>query len=246
MRECVIIPARYKSSRLPGKPLRNILGTPLVLLVAEIASKAVGLENVFVATDDQRIAKVVNNKGFKYIMTSDSALTGTDRVAEAAIKLNYDVFVNVQGDEPLLDHNDIIKSIEMKKKNPNCIINSYNLIDQNQDPLSLNIPKVIINESNYLVYISRSLIPGYKDYKLKPVDYKKQVCIYAFNRKELNDFLAYGKKSYLEEIEDIEILRFLELGYSIKMFKSNNSSLAVDVEADITLVENELNRRRLL
>ena len=245
MNACVIIPARYKSTRLPGKPLVNLLGKPMVLWVCEASAKAVGMDNVFVATDDRRIMDVVHMAGFKFIQTSNNAITGTDRVAEAALGLDYDIYVNVQGDEPLVDPNDILEAITQKKRYPNYIINGFTDISSNEDPSSLNIPKVIINESGMLVYISRALIPGYKKFVDKPKCYKKQVCIYAFCLEELKDFHIFGRKSELENMEDIEILRFLEIDYSIKMFRCNSHSLAVDVTSDIHPVEEALKRRLL-
>jgi len=244
MRSCVIIPARYKSSRLPGKPLIALLGKPMIIWVAEIASKAVGISNVYIATDDNRIANEVNEKGYKYIMTSCSSLTGTDRVAEASIGLNYDIFVNVQGDEPLVSPKDILRCIDHKLKYKDHIINSYNLINDDQDPSSINIPKVVINSAEDLIYISRSLVPGFKDLKFKVNSYLKQICIYGYNRKELSNFLEFGAKSEIEKSEDIEILRFFELGHPIKMFKANNNSLSVDVVEDIEKVERELRLRK--
>ena len=243
MRSCVIIPARYKSTRLPGKPLIALLGKPMIIWVAEIASKAVGLSNVFIATDDNRIANEVNKKGYKYIMTSSSSLTGTDRVAEASLGLNYDIYINVQGDEPLLSPKDILRCIDHKIKYKDHIINSYNLIHKNQDAKSKNIPKVVINNAEDLIYISRSLVPGFKDLKSKINSYLKQICIYGYNRKELLNFLNFGGKSEIEESEDIEILRFFELGHPIKMFKADNDSLSVDVVEDIKKVERELRLR---
>tara|TARA_Y100001968_G_C19414584_1_gene748284 strand:+ start:644 stop:1384 length:741 start_codon:yes stop_codon:yes gene_type:complete len=246
MKSCVIIPARYKSSRFPGKPLVELLGKPMILWVAEIAAQAVGMKNVYVATDDIRISNLVDSNGYKYILTSESALTGTDRVAEASYNLDYDFFINVQGDEPLIAPKDIIKCIKYKEINPNCVINAYNYIKLDKEKSSINIPKVITNESEQLVYISRSLIPGFKNLNFKPDSYKRQVCIYGYNQAELKSFLDFGRKSNLEEIEDIEILRFLEFNSIIKMFRASNNSFAVDVKQDVKLVENELKLRENL
>ena len=177
-------------------------------------------------------------------MTSKDALTGTDRVAEAAQKLEYDIFINVQGDEPILDFKDIIKCIKLKEKYFDYVINAYSFINTEFDPNNLNIPKVITNESDECIYISRSLIPGAKNKTLSPPKYKKQVCIYGFSLNELKSFLFYGKKSKLEKYEDIEILRFFELGKTIKMFESKINTIAVDIPDDILLVEKILRKNK--
>ena len=220
MRSVVIIPARYSSSRFPGKPLVKLLGKPMILWVAELSAKAVGSENVYIATEDQRIVEVVNEAGFQSVMTSSEALTGTDRLAEAAQKIEADIYINVQGDEPLADPKDIIKIRDEKLKNIDSIVNGFSWISEDEDPNNVNIPKVITNEVNELVYMSRIALPGYKDEKNAPLSYKKLVCIYAFTKKELKDFYSFGRKSQLESSEDIEILRFLELNKTIRMIKT--------------------------
>ncbi len=238
MKTIIVIPARYKSSRFPGKPLVNLLGKPMIQWVAEISAKAVGKENVYIATDDEIIADAVNKMGYQSVMTSDSCLTGTDRLAEVAQKIQADIYINVQGDEPLVNPEDILNIIEAKKAYPNEVINGYSEISTNEDPNSVNIPKVIFTEQEQrLVYMSRQAIPGFKDDKNAPVVYYKQVCIYAFNRQELLDFGQYGKKSKLEHSEDIEIIRYLEWGQPIRMVKTRPGSLAVDVPEDVLKVE---------
>ena len=112
----IIIPARFKSSRLPGKPLKKILGKEMILWVAKKSEKVAGKKNVFIATDDERIKKVVVKNSYNCIMTSSKCLTGTDRVAEASRKIYADIYINVQGDEPLIKTNDIKKIIDLKKK----------------------------------------------------------------------------------------------------------------------------------
>lgn len=240
MRSVVVIPARFSSSRFPGKPLVKLLGKPMILWVAELSAKAVGRENVYVATEDQRIVDAVNEAGYQSIMTSDKALTGTDRLAEAAEKIIADIYINVQGDEPLANPKDIIKIRDEKLKNIHSIINGFSWISENENPNSINIPKVITNEANELVYMSRAALPGYKDKKNAPIAYKKQICIYAFTKQELREFHEFGRKSQLEQSEDIEILRFLELSKTIKMIETKPGSLAVDVPEDIALVEEGL------
>jgi len=243
MRSCVIIPARYSSSRFPGKPLVMLLGKPMVLWVAELSAKAVGQQNVFVATEDERIAKVVREAGFSALLTSQQALTGTDRLAEAAQMVDYDTYINVQGDEPLVEPKDILQCISLKSENPDVIVNGFCWIEPNEDPASVNIPKVITNEFGLMVYMSRSPLPGFKEKGNAPLKYMKQVCIYGFNRDELEAFAGYKRKSSLERHEDIEILRFLELNRHILMYECSPGSLAVDVPEDVAKVEEVLKTR---
>lgn len=242
MRAVVLIPARYASSRYPGKPLVPLLGKPMVLWVAELSAKAVGNENVYVATDDSKIADVVTAAGFNAVMTSDTCLTGTDRLAEAALQIQADMYVNVQGDEPIINPDDIRKAIEVKQQNMAAIVNGFCWISEQENPESVNIPKVITTESNNLIYMSRKALPGYKDEKCKPKRFKKQVCIYVFTADELAAFKAFGRKSELEFCEDIEILRFLELGKTIRMYETQPGSLAVDAPEDVAPVEAALKR----
>ena len=239
MKACVIIPARFYSSRFPGKPLTKLNGKEMILWVAENCSKAVKAKNVYVATDDKRIEEKVLNNGFQTIHTSSDLLTGTDRVAEASKNLDYEIFINVQGDEPLIDYQDILRAIHLKKEYPESIINSFCPIGKDENADNKNIPKVVLTETNDLIYISRSTIPQSKKGHINYV-FKKQVCIYAYSRSDLEKFLAYGRKSEIEKIEDIEILRFFELGINIKMYEASKSSLAVDIPEDVERVEKEL------
>lgn len=237
MRSVVMIPARYGSSRYPGKPLAPLLGKPMILWITELSARAVGRENVFVATEDKRIAQVVEAAGFVALMTSDDALTGTDRLAQAVEQVEADIYINVQGDEPMVDPADILKVRDAKLACMDAIINGYSWVGSKEDPHSVNMPKVITNEYDEMVYMSRVALPGFKDSKCAPKQYKKQVCIYAFTREELAAFHGFGRKSELEHAEDIEILRFLELGKTIRMVETHPGSLAVDVPEDVAKVE---------
>jgi len=240
----IIIPARYKSTRFPGKPLTPILGKPMILWVAELCVEVLPAEFVYIATEDFQIKEMVEKAGFNVVMTSNKCLTGTDRIAEAANQIEADIYVNVQGDEPLLNPTDILSIIEAKKKYPNEVINGYCKIGDNEEPESVNIPKVIFNEDQQMVYMSRSLVPGTKTKDLVPPHYYKQVCIYAFNKQELIDYAEFGRKGTLEFYEDIEILRFLDIGVNIRVVETKSVSLAVDVPEDVKRVEEEILRRR--
>ena len=244
MRSCVIIPARYASTRFPGKPLVELLGKPMVLWVAELSARAIGAEHVYVATEDARIADAVTAAGFQALMTSDRCLTGTDRLAEAAQQIDYDIYVNVQGDEPLIFPEDIRRGIEAKAAHMDTIGNGYCWIDETHEaPENVNIPKVVATEDGTMIYMSRRALPGYKVAENKPARYMKQVCIYGFTRDELQAYAAFGRKSAVENAEDIEILRFLELGHRIRLFETQPGSLAVDVPEDIAKVEAALRQR---
>jgi len=236
MKILIVIPARYGSSRYRGKPLAKILGREMVLRVADICKKIVGLKNLYIATDSKQIENVSLKAGYKSIITSKKCLTGTDRVAEVAKKIRADIYINVQGDEPTINPNDIKKIIKVKKRYPNHVICGYDQIHKLENPASLNLPKVVVNNSNELIYISRALVPGKKN-KLDKIDYYKQVCIYAFNKYQLKKFALKNKKSLVEKIEDIEILRFFEYGIKIKMVKLTSNSVAVDEISDVKKAE---------
>ena len=170
-----VIPARYNSTRFPGKPLVSLSGKPMIIWVADAAVKALGIENVVVATDDKRIYEVVTAYGYKSIMTSSKHLTGTDRLVEVANIIEADIYVNIQGDEPTISYRDINKLVEAKIEFPSYVINGMTKIGADEDPESLNIPKVVVNNSSNLIYMSRALVPGFKEDKNKPKFYLKQV-----------------------------------------------------------------------
>ncbi|EKO3387385.1 3-deoxy-manno-octulosonate cytidylyltransferase [Vibrio fluvialis] len=229
----VVIPARYESSRFPGKPLVDICGKPMIQHVWERCCLAVGLEKVFVATDDVRIQKAVLEFGGRVIMTSSNCLTGTDRLAEANIQLDYDFIVNVQGDEPLIEPSDINTIICAFLETGN-VINAMCPIVSEAEFRSLTVPKVVFSQSQKLLYMSRAGIP-----LTKSGEYKfgyKQVCIYAFSREQLAFFYSNKSKTRFEQIEDIEILRFIESGYTVDMVEVSSGSIAVDVPSDLDAV----------
>ena len=233
-RSVVVIPARYKSSRFPGKPLAKIKGKEMILHVAEKAEQAIGKENVYIATENQVIANLVKKSGYKVVITSDSCLTGTDRVAEASREINADIFINVQGDEPMIDPEDIKKVIYLKKSNPNHVINCMSQLHNNENSNDKKIPKVVCDLQNNLLYSSRNSIPTKKSEGSKKI--MKQVCIYAFSKEQLNKFYD-SSKTPLEFEEDIEIIRCLEKGIPVKMLKVNKVSYAVDYPEDIKVIE---------
>tara|TARA_B100000949_G_C14286809_1_gene454703 strand:+ start:3675 stop:4415 length:741 start_codon:yes stop_codon:yes gene_type:complete len=237
MRKVGIIPARYKSSRFPGKPLAIINGTPMIIHVARIVERALGKENTFVATEDKRIEETVKSFGYQVVLTDDDCLTGTDRVWQAAKSIDADVYMNIQGDEPMLNPVDILNIAREKISSPDHVVNGMCRLSGTESAENINIPKTLVSESNTLIYMSRLPIPGIKDTKKGLPEYWKQVCIYAFSFQELKSFGEFGRKAEFEEFEDIEILRFLELGIPVKMVETTQASLAVDIPEDIEKVE---------
>ena len=211
----------------------------MIVRVSDIVAEAVGKENVYIATENSKIAKVVKDNGYNVILTSDSCLTGTDRVAEASIEVDGDIIVNVQGDEPLLNPNHIQKVIDKKIKYPNHIINCMARIESYEDVKDTKLPKIVVNEQNELIYSSRAPIPSSKFGVSK--NPKKQVCVYAFNKEELFKFGSRKEKTPLEWCEDIEINRFLEMGMKVKMVEVNDVTHAVDFPEDVKIVEGLLN-----
>lgn len=229
----VVIPARYKSSRFPGKPLVDICGKPMIQHVWERCCLAVGHDKVYVATDDVRIQSTAESFGAQVVMTSSECLTGTDRLAEANLQLDCDFIVNVQGDEPLIDPTDISIVIDEFLKTGN-VTNAMCRITSEREFRSFTVPKVTFSQSGKLLYMSRAGIP-----LTKSGEYQfgfKQVCIYAFSREQLSFFYSNKTKTPLEHVEDIEILRFLESDYSVQMIEVQSGSLAVDVPGDLERV----------
>ena len=234
MKYAIIIPARFKSKRLIGKPLLKINGLPMIIRTVNQCKKVVKNKYIFVATDNDKIKKVCQKNNINVIMTSKSCLTGTDRVYEASKKINADVYINLQGDEPLFNPIDIKKIINYSKKFPKDIWTGYCEIKSNSMFRSLNIPKVVFSENKDLMYASRSPIPMSK--KNKFVIGYRQVCIYAFPKESLKKFFS-KKKSKKEAIEDIEYLRFIEKGINVKCVKLTNKSIAVDTPEDLKKVK---------
>ena len=238
--KCVlIIPARYKSSRLPGKPLVDLNGIPMIIRTYKQCAKAFDNDLIFVATDDERIEKLCGDHDINFIRTPASCLTGTDRVASCIKTIKADVYINVQGDEPLFNPEDIKLIIQKSMKSPDSIISGFASITDENQYRSFNTPKVVMTPDNKLLFMSRSPIPT--DKKGKFISSFRQVCAYAFPKKALEDFYKHKKKTFLEEIEDIEILRFLELGYEVEMIELSTDSVAVDTPDDVEKVRNLLN-----
>ena len=240
-----VIPARYKSTRFEGKPLCIIKNIPMIKRTYLQAKKSKLLDGLVVATDDEKIQKYCQEENIPFVITSSKCLTGTDRVAEVSKQKHYDLYVNIQGDEPVIDAQNIDMIVQEFKKYQESYIayNLYKNIDDKDEVKSDTIIKTIVNEKDELMYMSRLPVPFSKS-KKEP-KFKKQVCVYGFTKKALEVF-AIRDKTLNEQYEDIEILRFLDMGYKIKMKETIYDSIAVDVKDDIKKVEQYLDENGLV
>ena len=231
----LIIPARYKSSRFPGKPLTLLKGKSMIRHVYNQCLKAVPRDSIYVATEDERIADHCKKNNIQFLMTSDECLTGTDRLCEVSKLVEADYYINILGVEPLFNSIDIQNLIQdlSKQKNLYDVYCGYCSIDSEDTFFSFNMPKVIFNKRKELIYISRAPIPSNKQNEFKKGF--RQVCGYAFSKRSLEIF-DIKSKTYFESIEDIELLRFLELGVKVKMVEMSKKSIPVDVKEDIEKV----------
>ncbi len=238
MKVILVIPARFESTRFPGKPLTDILGKSMIQRVYEQCIQAFPKENICVATEDERIKNHCDEHGIQCLMTSKNCLTGTDRIAEVAEFIDADYYINVQGDEPLFNPEDIKCLINKIPEYNGEIINGYCPIDNESDYRSVSTPKVVFRPDGRLLYMSRSPIPGNKSNTFS-LSYR-QICAYAFPKKALKEFSKNKGKTLLENEEDIEILRFLELGYEVRMIEMSNVSIPVDHQEDLQKVIRKL------
>jgi len=227
-----IIPARYKSTRLEGKPLADIDGKPMIQHVYERASKSKKLDDLLVATDDQRIIDAVNKFGGKAVLTSEKHPSGSDRVAEVAKKLDADIVVNIQGDEPFINPEMIDEVVEPFENKSLLMATLMHEVLDESDFENPNVVKVVVNREGFALYFSRSLIP----YPRNRIDFHvyEHIGLYSYRK----DFLLKLTKlppTPLERIESLEQLRALENGYKIKVILTRKEyiPLSIDTEEDL-------------
>ena len=229
-----IIPARYKSSRFPGKPLADICGKPMIWWVYQQAKKVKEFSEVYVATESEKIETVCKDLGINVVMTADTHPTGTDRIGEVARKIPADLYVNIQGDEPMIEPETIRKAILPFFDNPELqVSNLMTAIKDPVDVVNFTVPKVIANKDGIGVFLSRAPAP----YPKGSIDYKyyKQVCVYGFKPEALQ-FYCNSERGKIERIEDIEILRFIEAGWKVQYIEVDSETVAVDTPNDLAKV----------
>lgn len=226
-----VIPARYGSTRLPGKPLVDIAGKPMVQWVYERASEASELDQVIVATDDERIVDAVEEIGGKAMMTDPDHPTGTDRVAAVASDLEYDITVNIQGDEPLIDPNVIDATVTALREHEPRMATPISTVTDEKMLDSPHTVKVVVDADDRAVYFSRSRIPS----KAGVGDTFKHIGLYAFETDLLLSYVEMSSK--LEDGEDLEQLRLVENGHEIQTVEVDYDAKEVNVEEDVSAVE---------
>ena len=229
-----IIPARYKSSRFPGKPLADICGKPMIWWVYQQAKKVPEFTEVYVATENSQIEEVCKELGMNVILTADTHPTGTERIGEVAQKIKADLYVNIQGDEPMIEPEVIRQAVLPFFDHPHLQVS--NLMTKIKDPIdaiNFTVPKVITNCDNIGIYLTRAPAPypkGSLEYS-----YYKQVCVYGFKPEALHFFCTHPRGK-MEQIEDIEILRFIEAGYKVQYVEVSSKTVAVDTPKDLEKV----------
>ncbi|NQY80912.1 MAG: 3-deoxy-manno-octulosonate cytidylyltransferase [Candidatus Caenarcaniphilales bacterium] len=228
-----VIPSRYESSRLPGKPLLKLGEKTMIELVYEQVSKAKHLDEVIVATDNEEIYEHVKSFGGKVAMTSKEHKSGTDRIAELAKQNNdWEIIVNVQGDEPFIDPKDIDKSLEPFLHDPHLeMLSIYHHFDDFSEINNPNNVKVVTDINDFALYFSRSAIPCARDGIAENYRYKKHLGLYVYRKDTLLNISALAE-SKLEKIEKLEQLRALENQIKIKMIEVQSKSIGIDTQAD--------------
>jgi len=241
-----IIPARYSSTRFQGKVLADILGKPMLQHVWERAKQALLLEDLIIACDDERIARVAEDFGAKVVMTAKGHVSGTDRIIEVVNPIDVRMVINIQADEPLV-HPQMINSVAQALLDDNkvsmaTIMKQIDNADDLDDP---NVVKVVIDKNNFALYFSRTVIPCHaKESEIKLPIYFKHIGLYGYTK----DFLFIYKNlplSYLERVERLEQLRVLEEGFRIKVIETKFDTVGVDTPEDLEKVKAVLEKERI-
>jgi 3-deoxy-manno-octulosonate cytidylyltransferase (CMP-KDO synthetase) len=238
MRSIGIIPARYGSSRFPGKPLVDINGKSMIQRVYERASLAAALHTVVVATDDHRIESAVKDFGGNVVMTSEEHESGTDRCLEALEKVEeqYEIAVNIQGDEPFISPDQINLILSCFHQENTEIATLVKLIEDESDLWNANKPKVLMDDDDFAIYFSRQCLPFLRDVEkenwLKEFNFYKHIGMYAYRTDTLKEICKL-KPSRLERAEGLEQLRWIEHGYKIKTAISDEEAQSIDTPEDL-------------
>ncbi|MCR8872922.1 3-deoxy-manno-octulosonate cytidylyltransferase [Phocaeicola barnesiae] len=233
MKIIAIIPARYASSRFPGKPLADICGKPMIWWVHNQVKQVKEFDSVFVATDDKRIADVCDSYGIKYLMTSNDTPNHIHRIWEVTNMVDADFYISINGDEPLISPENIRQVFPEKPCSQAYFGSVYRTLKDPAELLDIANVKIVLGEGGKCLYQSRNPIPCPKGSLF--VEYKKAIGIECFNKAAL-DFFVHTPMGYLEKIEDIDHLRFIENGIPIIYKEIQSESLSVDTRNDLEKV----------
>ena len=234
MKIIAVIPARYASTRFPAKLMQDLCGKTVIVTTYQAAVNTNLFDDVFVVTDSQLIFdEIITNNG-KAIMSLKNHESGSDRIAEAIKNLDVDIVVNVQGDEPFIDLESLSKLIEVFKQDSDNKVDLASLMREIKDIGDIENPnnvKVVVDQNQFALYFSRSVIPYPREENVG-VKYMQHIGIYGFRKKALIDFYALPMKS-LEASEKLEQLRYLEFGKRIKMVETNHIGVGIDTIEDL-------------
>lgn len=245
MKVVAILPARFASTRFPGKPLVDIAGKPMIQHVYERTSLTASVDRVIVATDDQRIFDAVEAFGGEAQMTRDDHPSGTDRLAEVAARIDADLIVNVQGDEPLIDPEMIDAAIAPLLEDPAIVMGTLKTrLDDSGEYANPNVVKVVTDRDGFALYFSRAAIPHGRDLAAGSVPDRvfKHIGLYVYRRDFLLRYPSLPETP-LEQLEKLEQLRALEHGYRIRVVETDRQSIGVDTPEDVDKVLQRLARQ---
>ena len=234
MKIIAVIPARYASTRFPAKLMQDLGGKTIILRTYQAAINTHLFDDVFVVTDSDIIYNEISSNGGKAIMSVKEHESGSDRIAEAVANLDVDIVVNVQGDEPFIDKDSLQQLISVYHADVNKNIDLASLMREIKDESEIQNPnnvKVVVDQTNFALYFSRSVIP-YPREKNAGVRYFQHIGIYAFRKQALLDFYALPMQS-LEASEKLEQLRYLEFGKRIKMVETSHVGIGIDTPEDL-------------
>ena len=235
MKKIALIPARVESKRFHGKLLKKLSGVPIIIRTYQSAIRANIFDDVFVVTHNNQIIDLIKSINGKYLKSSPNHESGTDRIAEVAIDLKYDIIVNLQGDEPFIDRlsiEELLNGFNDKKVQMASLMRDFK--DKNELNDSNNV-KVIVDKDNYSINFSRFPMNSYSD------NYK-HIGVYAFRKETLIEF-SKMEKTLMEKKEKIECLRYIENGKKIKMFKTDYSGVSIDTPEDLIKAEEYIRKQ---
>ncbi|HLA54957.1 MAG TPA: 3-deoxy-manno-octulosonate cytidylyltransferase [Flavobacterium sp.] len=234
MKIIAVIPARYASTRFPAKLMQDLGGKTVILRTYEAAVSTELFDDVFVVTDSNSIFDEIVSNGGKAIMSIAEHESGSDRIAEAVADMDVDIVVNVQGDEPFMDREPLAKVLSVFKDDAGKKIDLASLMREIKDPAEINNPnhvKVVVDQSGFALYFSRSVIPYPRDAD-SGARYFQHIGVYAFRKQAIMDFSRLPVKS-LEASEKLEQLRYLEFGKRIRMVETSHISIGIDTPEDL-------------